>query len=217
VINTKNFLWSKISKEALNSDKDLYICGTYIPPEKSQYYDKDIFEEFENDINQISPSSNIIILGDFNARTGKLNDALSDEGNKHVPDKSEQSHQTPERESFDLTVNNHGENLIEICKNNDLRILNGRTKGNSPSRPTFHGKNGTSVIDYIICSQDLLQNIQHLVISTPCYLSDHSQITTWINLHTHETELSNNDPIQTKLEKLLLQYIWTNYSKDIFI
>ena len=111
VINTKNFLWSKISKEALNSDKDLYICGTYIPPEKSQYYDKDIFEEFENDINQISPSSNIIILGDFNARTGKLNDALSDEGNKHVPDKSEQSHQTPERESFDLTVNNHGENL----------------------------------------------------------------------------------------------------------
>jgi hypothetical protein len=32
--NTKNILWSKISKEILNSDLDLYVCGTYIPPEK---------------------------------------------------------------------------------------------------------------------------------------------------------------------------------------
>ena len=38
--NTKNFLWSKISKTILNSNKDLYICGTYIPPEKSNYFDK---------------------------------------------------------------------------------------------------------------------------------------------------------------------------------
>ena len=28
VKNTKNFLWSKISKEILKNDTDLYICGT---------------------------------------------------------------------------------------------------------------------------------------------------------------------------------------------
>ena len=40
--NTKNFLWCKISKEILNLDLDLYICGTYIPPEKSNYFNTNI-------------------------------------------------------------------------------------------------------------------------------------------------------------------------------
>jgi hypothetical protein len=35
--NTKKFFWSKISNEILNSDRDLYMCGTYIPHEKSKY------------------------------------------------------------------------------------------------------------------------------------------------------------------------------------
>ena len=54
VKNTKNFLWSKISKEILNNDTDLYICGTYIPPEKSNYFEEEIFEELENDIIRFS-------------------------------------------------------------------------------------------------------------------------------------------------------------------
>jgi hypothetical protein len=72
VKNTKNFIWSKISKEILSSDTDLYICGTYIPPEKSKYFDPEIFEEFENDITHFSSKANVITLGDFNARTSKL-------------------------------------------------------------------------------------------------------------------------------------------------
>ena len=63
VKNTKNFIWSKISKEILSSDTDLYICGTYIPPEKSKYFDPEIFEEFEND-NDFGPtrSSSLIYI-----------------------------------------------------------------------------------------------------------------------------------------------------------
>jgi hypothetical protein len=70
--NTKNLLWSKISKEILNSDLDLYICGTYIPPEKSKYFENEIFEELENDLNDL--------LGDLNARTSKLEDFVSSDG-----------------------------------------------------------------------------------------------------------------------------------------
>jgi hypothetical protein len=36
--NSKNFLWCKISKDLLNTDADLFLCGTYIPPEKSSYF-----------------------------------------------------------------------------------------------------------------------------------------------------------------------------------
>ena len=30
--------------------KDLYICGLYIPPNNSNYYYPELFEELENDI-----------------------------------------------------------------------------------------------------------------------------------------------------------------------
>ncbi len=218
VKNTKNFLWSKISKEILKNDTDLYICGTYIPPEKSNYFDEEIFEEFENDIIRFSSRGNVVTLGDFNARTNKLDDFVSSEGSELIHDTSENSLHPTERQNFDSVINNHGKKLIEICKNCDLRILNGRTMGDSLGRPTFHGKNGTSVVDYIICNQNLIQNIKHLIVKTPCYLSDHSQIITWLD--THETSLPENNGdahLQPQLKKLPLQYIWNDISKNHFI
>ena len=41
----------------------------------------------------------------------------------------------------------------KFVKTLDLRIVNGRANGDALGRPTFHGKNGTSVIDYVICDQ----------------------------------------------------------------
>ncbi len=80
----------------------------------------------------------------------------------------------------------------------------------------FIEKNGTSVIDYIICSQNLLQNVKHLVVKAPSYLCDHSQIITWIELRkTFET--SQDAPLQPLLKKLSHQYIWTDDSKDAVI
>ena len=47
---SKNILWCKISKNLLSTNTDLFICGVYIPPEKSTYFDEEIFEELETDI-----------------------------------------------------------------------------------------------------------------------------------------------------------------------
>ena len=218
VKNTKNFLWSKISKEILKNDTDLYICGTYIPPEKSNYFDEEIFEEFENDIIRFSSRGNVITLGDFNARTNKLDDFVSSEGSELIHDTSENSLYPTERQNFDSVINNHGKKLIEICKNCDLRILNGRTMGDSLGRPTFHGKNGTSVVDYVICNQNLIQNIKHLIVKTPCYLSDHSQIITWLDTHEMNLPENNSDAhLEPQLKKLPFQYTWNDMSKDHFI
>ncbi len=106
VKNTKNFIWSKISNEILNSDSDLCTCGIYIPHEKSKYFDTEIFEELENDIVLFSPRGNVILLGDFNARTGKSEDYISNEGS--AGSSSEKSFQPLERQNFDLTISNHG-------------------------------------------------------------------------------------------------------------
>ena len=73
---------------------------------------------------------------------------------------------------------------MEICKTFDLRIVNGRVNGDTLGRPTFHGKNGTSVIDSLICDQCTFLNVANFDIKQPSYLSDHSAIVAWLNLNT---------------------------------
>ena len=205
--------WCRINKSILDSPHDLFICGVYIPPEKSPYYDVEIFKDLENDIAEFSTKGNIMLIGVFNARTSKLEDFVSKEGSTFIGDITETSYTPKNREKFDSTVNNHGKCLIELCKTCNLRVLNGRTLGDSFGKPTFHGKNGTSLADYIICDQDLIQNIKHFTVKPPTYLSDHSQILTWIRTKqqntpesTHPTPTNTSTP--TISHKLPLQFIW---------
>ena len=81
-------------------------------------------------------------------------------------------------------VNSHGKRLLDICKSADLKLLNGRVSGDTLGRPTFHGRNGISVIDYAICDQDLFLNVSNFVVKQPYSLSDHSPIVAWININT---------------------------------
>ena len=124
-----------------------------------------------------STLGSVILMGDFNSRTGKYSDTVSQEGNSIITnDQSESAFQPAQRNSFDNLLNSHGKKLLEICKNLDLRIVNGRVNGDTLGRPTFHGKNGTSVIDYIICDQCTFLNVANFVVKQPSYLSDHSAI-----------------------------------------
>ena len=110
------------------------------------------------------------------AHAGKLEDFISKEGCAFIGDITETSYTPKSRENFDSSVNNHGKCLIELCKTCNLRILNGRTLGDSFGKPTFHGKNGSSVVDYIICGGDLIQNTEHFTVKPPTYLSDQSNL-----------------------------------------
>ena len=100
-------------------------------------------------------------------------------------DQSEFSLRSIQRNSFDNDINNHGKRLLEICRSADLRILNGRVNGDSLGRPTFHGRNGISVIDYAICDQDLFTHIANFIVKEPLCLSDHNPIVTWLNINTN--------------------------------
>ena len=124
-----------------------------------------------------------------------------------------------DRQSFDSTINNHGKRLIQICKSCNLRIINGRTKGDSLGKPTFHGKNGTSVVDYIICAQDLLQTTNNFIVKAPTYPSDHRQKVTWIKTNSQYQTNSNNDfdGVDNLSQKLPLQFIWEDNAAESFI
>lgn len=98
-------------------------------------------------------------MGDFNVRTGKYPYNVCHDGNL-TNDRSEFSLRPAQRNSFNNEINNHGKRILKISKSADLKNLNGRVRGDSLGRATFHGTNGANVVDYAICDQDLFSNIQ---------------------------------------------------------
>lgn len=53
------------------------------------------------------------------------------------------------------TVNQHGKWLADMCIDNQMYMLNGRTLGDLTGKFTCHTMRGSSVVDYFICSNSL--------------------------------------------------------------
>ena len=51
-----------------------------------------------------------------------------------------------------------GKRLLEICRNADLRILNGRVSGDSLGRATFHGNKAYVVVVFVVVSFARIQS-----------------------------------------------------------
>ena len=86
---------------------------------------------------------------------------------------------------------------------------------NTERVPTFHGRNGISVIDYAISDQDLFSNVSHFVVKQPYSLSDHSPIVTWINIKTSISQL-NSSHENNPLSRLPIQFLCENDSGTKF-
>ena len=84
------------------------------------------------------------------------------------------------RKSLDQTTNNTGFKLLDICKNNNLFILNGRT-GKDKHRGNFTFRQA-SVIDYTLASVDSLKLLKDfdIIDTDPIFSDGHSilQLTT---------------------------------------
>ena len=74
-------------------------------------------------------------------------------------------------------TNEYGRQILDICNDAQLRILNGRTIGDSKGKITLYSYNGTAITDYCICSANVLPNIVSLTVDelNPV-LSDHCPI-----------------------------------------
>ena len=65
------------------------------------------------------------------------------------------------RANKDKTLNENGKDLINLCKRNNMIIMNGRTGSDRElGEVTFQSKNGKSTIDYCITSPDFIRHIQ---------------------------------------------------------
>ena len=123
----------------------------------------------EDEITQFTNKyENILLAGDFNSHTGLLVDItqpdlfLSEYLNfdENLIDYFNQSQPLLEnnlslqRNNTDHSVNSLGRKLIDICKNNNLYILNGRFSNDVIGNSTYLNN---SVIDYMITTSNLLK------------------------------------------------------------
>ena len=98
-----------------------------------------------------------------------------------------------------------------MCQNNDLCILNGRTVGDVFGAITCRRWNGCSVVDYCICSHDLVKRVIDFKVS-PAYpwFSDHSAIQLNISATIKVPKKEKKDT----MKKLPDAFIWDSEAEQ---
>ena len=211
-----DYIWCKLDKNFFNTDKHIFICAIYIPPRNSLYFDPDTFHDLENHIAKLSEEGYIILTGDFNARAACTFDYIDSDNCPYVPgDNLFPRQNLKRRKNFDHHINEHGNSLLDICKTSDLRILNGRSKGDSFGKITYHSPLGISTVDYFIVSH-LLNLVENFIVKQPTIFSDHSQLICWIN---NPLSVPANTDTEPRIDTFNLpkQFMWDNNSRQYFL
>ena len=123
--------------------------------------------ELEEEMFLFSQKGHIIVQGDYNPRTGDIQERVLDDDNAllNVPEDYENDEQRFRRSQDSGTVNARGRNLLETCTALNLRILNGRIVGDLEDKKTCFHCNGSSVVDYVIGSKSVLRNVRYLIVN----------------------------------------------------
>lgn len=224
--HSKLIQWIRISKAVTNTDRDIYCGNIYIPPQGSKFASPDPYLEIQTEINEHCENSDLLLIGDFNSRSGVSRDyTITDEflsklhddnilqtESAHILSKLEEYGVPLERRSADSTTNTYGLQLIELCKSNDLFILNGRL-GTDRQNPKTTCKD-RSTIDYCISNVNLIQRINNFCIQefSSLYSDSHCGVTLTVKSVYQPSSQAENKPSPNPRLKL-----WKQENADSFL
>ena len=86
-----------------------------------------------------------------------------------------------------VTVAPHSRLFLDFVINNELKILNGRTLGDSLGRTTCHKWNGSSTVDYFLASSWVRDSIDSLRVLNLNSYSDHCPLSLHMTIHKNFT------------------------------
>ncbi|GFR51987.1 hypothetical protein Agub_g14519, partial [Astrephomene gubernaculifera] len=119
----------------------------------------------------VRPCDEILILGDLNARVASLSDIPDLQADAELEAAAGVSiggdgliQGMPSRRSKDLSSNPFGQGLVELCREAELIIMNGRVPGDMEGEFTFYHAPGLacSMIDLFVCTPALFSRASHL-------------------------------------------------------
>ena len=205
-----NMIVVKISSPGLD---DLILFVVYIPPMYSNYYRNkemkcNIFflEDMLLSIQEEFPNSNIIICGDFNARTSNWNLHTDDNSTEEEFDHCSCPNGAALRRSEDVITNHFGEILKEFCKVHHMYILNGSNEGDAEGKLTYVSNQGDSVIDYCLSmSTNICKNLTVTV--EPRVESSHMPLVIKIGPQTRSLT-------EERVAQTVTRMIWNSEKED---
>lgn len=153
----KEVLWVKIN----NKGEKIIIGSAYRNPDYSKYENTSFFEKLEEEIQEIKKeygNYKMMLVGDFNARVGLLDDLQRFEhpGDTWEEEQIKVEGRIKDRENEDKTINAAGRKLIGLCKNIGMILLNGRTEGDKNGKITFISTRGASAIDLALAETEMM-------------------------------------------------------------
>ena len=172
---SKLILWFTISSKITCFNENIHCGVVYIPPISSKYAHDEPFIELEREIlRYCNDSKRIILMGDFNARTGPKNDyvqpdrflsqhcgleQMADEGYE-ILNNFNISHIPFARQNDDSVTNCYGNQILDFCKNTNLFILNGRL-GATENNKRYTCKD-RSTVDYFLSTSEMFSILSDL-------------------------------------------------------
>ena len=165
--SSSDLIWAKFEKSFFGLHDDLYVGVVYISPQNSictRDLSEKVWEELESDVGKYSRLGKVMVLGDFNSRTGALQtDHIVHDDSQYTPTDGNylSDEKLLHRNSLDKNVNEFGRRLLDLCKTSRLRIANGRVLGDTCGNLTCFQWNGCSVVDYCLAEEDLLGAVEY--------------------------------------------------------
>ena len=148
--------WLRLQAKFFGLEKDIFVCFLYISPELFTHESSrnNIWNALLTETAKFSAEGSILLVGDFNARSGTLSNYVTNDSPTHLPLPPEYtSDEVWLRVSEDEKVNNYGKELIDLGISSRLRIMNGRI-GMDKGQGVFTcvTPRGSSVVDYSVRS-----------------------------------------------------------------
>ena len=223
--------WIKLDKDFFGLTTDTYVGNVYCVPAGSTHLIDDPFDILLQDISQLPESCQILICGDYNARTGACVDYIAHDTNgsngdldQLLPSNSVDYNASVRdnmiaklhllkmlnRFSQDKSlVNIHGRRLIDLCISCSLLILNGRLgSDNGVGAYTRIDTTGKSVADYMIGSPELFAISSDFTVHDKFPESDHVPLSIAINCRLSEDK-PRKDRTNTNMWTKHYRYKWS--------
>ena len=119
------------------------------------------------------------------------------------------------RYSQDTANNEHGTHFLNLVKNNQLTILNGRTLGDMTGNFTSIQKQGCSVVDYFATSQTINRDVSFMKVMVLTPYSDHKPLS--MELRCKPLKLECMRPMEEQYEQAPKRFIFNEEHRDAFI
>jgi hypothetical protein len=163
--NHDSYLWLRVN---MSVAPDLFVCMVYVAPIGSKHESESLFQNLARDIIKVQTLGGIVLMGgDFNARTAALSNTIDINDLCELlqaPElaRIEQPNIVTKQQNRDVGVNGWGRELLNLCCDVGLLIVNGRTPTDELGEFICLANGGRNTIDYIVSSLAIWQAVTHL-------------------------------------------------------